>query len=308
MPDLCVLADVKQWLGITDSSSDSLLSRLISAVSADFLNEIKRPELTPAADYTDTIFRAEDLRAHEHMADGYNYYRRARQEIWLRRYPVNSIASVTVNGNVISEVTDPTTDSGWWFDATRQPEDRQKVFLIGHWYPVFAIPWTWMPNVVVGYNGGYANVPVSAELATIPGTSPYTIAVAGLADFLSDSGVKYQSSGIALAKVTGVPTVGQYAVDSAGNYTFAAADHGVTVAISYQKTGVPSPIRQAIVEWVSFRRGQSQLQQLDQSAGGVKIGDYEQTSAASLLTSKILAMPLPDTVQRVIDQYRRPVI
>lgn len=228
MPDLCLLADVKQWLGITDTNSDSLLSRLISAVSADFLNEIKRPELTPAADFTDTIFRAEDLRAHEHMADGYNYYRRARQEIWLRRYPVNSITSVTVNGNVISEVTDPTTDSGWWFDATRQPEDRQKVFLIGHWYPVFAIPWTWMPNVVVGYNAGYATVPAS--------------------------------------------------------------------------------IAQAVIEWVSFRRGQSQLQQLDQSAGGVKIGDYEQTSAASTLTAKILAMPLPDTVQRVIDQYRRPVI
>jgi hypothetical protein len=233
MADLCLLADVKTWLGITDDLSDPLFERLISAVSADFLNEIGRPELTPAADYTETIFRRDDLRA---ANDGFDLYRAARKEIYLRRYPVNSIASVTVNDNVIPEVVDPTTDSGWWFDPTRNPEDRQKVYLIGHWYPVFAIPWTWMPNIIVEYNGGYD--PIDE-----PEDEP-----------------------------------------------------------------VPTPITQAVIEWVAFRRATGQMQGLDQTSGGVKLGDYDNQTPVSVLTSKILAMPLPDSVQRVIDQYRRPVI
>jgi hypothetical protein len=226
MADLCQLDDVKIWLGISlaDTSSDALLSRLISAVSADFLNEIGRPELAPAADYTETIFRRPELLE----SGGFDYSRLARQEIFLRRYPVNSIASVTVNDNAITEVIDPTLDSGWWFDPTRQPEDRQKILLIGHWYPIFNIPFAWMPNIVVVYNGGYADVPAA--------------------------------------------------------------------------------IVQAVIEWVAFRRGQGQLQQLDQSDGAQKIGDYEELSAASTLALRVLAASLPDNVQRVIDQYRRVVI
>jgi hypothetical protein len=55
MSALCQLEDLKLWMQIptATTSEDSLLSRLIDAVSADFLQAIKRPDLTPAAAYTE---------------------------------------------------------------------------------------------------------------------------------------------------------------------------------------------------------------------------------------------------------------
>ena len=70
------------------------------------------------------------------------------------------------------------------------------------------------------------------EAGTIPASTPYTITVANAAKFVSDWGVTYTATGAALELVTGTPTTGQYSV-SAGVYTFAAADTGLAVQISY---------------------------------------------------------------------------
>jgi hypothetical protein len=61
MPDLCELADVKAWLGITDTVSDTLLRRLISSTSQDFLNEVRRNDFTPAQDWTEHLFKGRIL-------------------------------------------------------------------------------------------------------------------------------------------------------------------------------------------------------------------------------------------------------
>lgn len=74
---------------------------------------------------------------------------------------------------------------------------------------------------------------VPEESGTIPAPSgPYTITVANSANFLTDLGVTFATTGLPLTKVASGPTTGQYSV-SAGVYTFAAADASLGVKISY---------------------------------------------------------------------------
>lgn len=74
------------------------------------------------------------------------------------------------------------------------------------------------------------------EAGTIP-TTPFQITVANAAHFVTDYGVVNKATGGQLIKVASGPTTGQYSVDSAtGVYTFAAADTGNAVKISYSYT------------------------------------------------------------------------
>jgi len=72
--------------------------------------------------------------------------------------------------------------------------------------------------------------------STIPASTPYTITptIPNSGTFVADMGVQ-NSSGQTMTLVTGTPTTGQYSV-SAGVYTFAAADAGQTVYISFSYT------------------------------------------------------------------------
>jgi len=167
--DLATLADVKEWLGITDSSSDALLGRLITAASQDFVNEILRPDITPDDDYTERFFRSQDF--HSYCGHG-AYYRCNQRQLFLKNYPVNSIALVTVNGTAIDLLSDPSTGSGYWFDPDAAPENRQSIYLLGEscggFYTGFAdYPYSFVPNVVVEYNGGYEEVPPAISQAVI---------------------------------------------------------------------------------------------------------------------------------------------
>jgi hypothetical protein len=80
------------------------------------------------------------------------------------------------------------------------------------------------------------------ETDTIPATSPYTITVTNSATFSGDEGVIYKTgpnAGQKLQLITGggTPASGQYKFSS-GVYTFAAADTGLQVNISYISTSV----------------------------------------------------------------------
>lgn len=82
---------------------------------------------------------------------------------------------------------------------------------------------------------GYEEL-VTDALAAIP-TTPFTITVAGSADFNEDYGVEF-ADGTPLTRVASAPTAGQYSVnETTGVYTFASADNvsGKSVAISYVK-------------------------------------------------------------------------
>jgi hypothetical protein len=77
----------------------------------------------------------------------------------------------------------------------------------------------------------------TGEVGIIPSASTYVVTVANSLTFLRDYGVRYQSNGIQFQRVITSPTIGQYTV-SAGVYTFAAADSGKGVLISYNYTSV----------------------------------------------------------------------
>lgn len=82
------------------------------------------------------------------------------------------------------------------------------------------------------------------EAATIP-TTPYQVTVSHSATFTTDCGVLDLNTGLFLARVASSPATGQYAV-TAGVYTFAAADTGHKLWISYLYT-VPTVGKSVLV-------------------------------------------------------------
>jgi hypothetical protein len=75
------------------------------------------------------------------------------------------------------------------------------------------------------------------EAGAVPGTTPFTVTVANAATYSDDLGVYYangNNAGGRLTRVTTPSASGQYSVNLAtGIYTFAAADAGAGVSISY---------------------------------------------------------------------------
>lgn len=72
-----------------------------------------------------------------------------------------------------------------------------------------------------------------------PAAGPYTIQVANSATWSSDLGVIDGTTGKQMTPVAAAPATGQYTV-TAGTYTFAAADAGKAVQISYYYTEAAS--------------------------------------------------------------------
>lgn len=72
------------------------------------------------------------------------------------------------------------------------------------------------------------------EVGTIPG-SPFAVTVANSATFVENLGVVDATTGLRMTRVASAPATGQYSVAS-GVYTFAAADTGHVVWISYSYT------------------------------------------------------------------------
>lgn len=92
----------------------------------------------------------------------------------------------------------------------------------------------------IGAGGYEINV---NEVHTIPASSPFTITPTNAAMFAGDEGVIYQSGSAAqlgqklLNNGAAYPSTGQYIYNSgSGVYTFAAADAGLQVKISYLST------------------------------------------------------------------------
>jgi hypothetical protein len=76
---------------------------------------------------------------------------------------------------------------------------------------------------------------VQDEPGTIPASGPFTISTANHTAFGVDLGVRYAATQVPLSAVASSPATGQYSY-SAGVYTFAAADDGLAVLISYTYT------------------------------------------------------------------------
>lgn len=144
MADLCTLSDTKAWLTIPSgvTANDALLSRLITAVSLEFLREIGRTDFYPAANYTETREGDGDVR------------------IILRHWPINSITSLTINGTSVAASSDRIVP-GYYIDTDLDPERLWELYLAGGLTFIDASP------VVIAYNAGYAAVPGDAAQAVI---------------------------------------------------------------------------------------------------------------------------------------------
>ena len=88
------------------------------------------------------------------------------------------------------------------------------------------------------------------ESYSVPAASPYTVPVTNSTNFVADQGVIYSASGLPLKQVASGPAQGQYSV-AAGVYTFAAADTGAGVLISYTynatSSGESVAVNQALI-------------------------------------------------------------
>jgi hypothetical protein len=71
------------------------------------------------------------------------------------------------------------------------------------------------------------------EAITVPAVAPYTVSPANAANFDTDLGILYAETGLPFALSTVAPVKGSYEVSEAGEYTFAAADAGAQLLVTY---------------------------------------------------------------------------
>lgn len=244
MPNLTTLANVKQWLNLENSNkSDALLNRLIPSTSAAILNWLSRRTLAKSP-YTQYI-------------DG-----NGGREIVFDFSPVLSVTSVSIDGNPI-----PASNKNGFFFAPWNgylPGLGQSLVLTGGYR--FA---NGLQNIILSYMSGYAVVneaqPISGGMVT---------ALQPMGAWCQDDGVTY-ATGIVMTKVAASPAVGQYTVDTLGNYGFNAADEGQTVLISY--SFIPADIEQACIETIAERyTGKDRIGTISKTLAGQETVTYSQ--------------------------------
>jgi hypothetical protein len=272
--DLAVLADVKTWLSGSSgigTSDDALLARLITDVSGAIAAYLGRPSLTPR----------EFVERHD--GDG-------KARLYLRRYPALQVVSLLIDNHPVAAASPPTAGAA-----------RTRGFLLAPWdglppgrpqpLDLFGLVYReGRQNIVATYTAGYA---VQGEAASVPAApGPYTVtAAAPFGPWASDGGVTY-ANGAALTAVTGTPAAGQYNV-SGGVYTFAAADAGASVLLSYGF--IPAAVNNACIEWVAERYRYR-----------TRVGQSAQTVSGQMTASYSLK-DMPDFVRASLDPYRSVV-
>lgn len=253
--DLTTPSRVKVWIPNLTAASDAIIAQLITSMTALIYNKLNRSRL----------FSQQFVRTF----DGTGNY-----QLVLPDWPVTSIMKVQMGAQLIlpSPLPNPTTGA---------------VSSLNPGYGYRAVLWEGNPpgdpailefnnggfsrgaqNIQVTYVAGYL---IQNEAATIPIT-PFQVTVQqpqGI--WCRDGGVTYASSGIALVPVTGpTPTIGQYVPPpdtSPGLYTFAAADVGKAILISYSY--IPAELEEACIQMVAERNSYRQrIGELSKSLGG----------------------------------------
>ncbi len=223
--DLTTLGNVKQWLGIepSNTNSDDLLNRLIRSASAFVLNYVQRPSI--------------GLMKFEDVYDG-----RGNAFMVLRQYPVHSILALSLMGSPVQAATgDGITSAfsnGFVLESADSTTSQQRLSLFGKVFPRAR------QSVYVSYMAGYV---VRNEPQVVGDTNSPTFNVFGT--WLSDVSVTL-ADGTPLTLVTGTPAPMQYQADD-GLYTFNAAQAEDQVLVTYSY--VPSDIEQAVWEMVGER-------------------------------------------------------
>lgn len=268
--DLVSLAQAQQWAG--NAANNVLLTgSLITSVSRLILTALSRPSILPA-NYLETL-------------DG-----TGQPRLMLRNWPVTAISSLVVDRAAVPAAPSPTLigtpsgpDCGYLLSPWdgNPPGSPQWLDLTGY------RPCRGRQNIAVQYTAGYQ---ITAEARTVPASTPFQLAAgAPLGAWASDVGVTY-ATGVALTKVASGPAVGQYSV-AAGEYTFAAADEGAAVLISYGF--IPADLANAAAQWLAeWLAYQSRIGVRSKTLGGQESISY-------------IVGPIPPMVQQMIGPYRR---
>jgi hypothetical protein len=288
--DLAQLADVKLWLAGSSgigAGDDGILSRLITDVSGAICGYLNRPSVLP--------------RTVTERYDG-----SGKRRLYLRQFPVLSIASLLVDDTTIPAAAVPSSGSSWpqsgyllepWDGAP--PGGIQAVDIYGSGALSSQGGGAFFggrQNVVATYTAGYQVTGEAISAASYTPAAPY-------GPWASDQGVAY-ANGMALTKTNAAPSVGQYQLtltqspDNApptwnAAYTLNAADVTTGVFLSYGF--VPAALNNACIEWVAERyRYRSHIGQSSQTVSG------QMTSAYSL-------KGVPDFIKASLDPYRAVV-
>lgn len=134
MADLALVADVKKWLGLTSTTDDALLARLVTAASAAIESYLNR------------TFEAKD---YEGVFDGLG-----NDRLMPPNYPLLSITSVSVNDEVIPRSLSATAP-GWVASST---------MIMLRWPYRFEVG---VQNVKVSYRAGFESIPTDVAQACI---------------------------------------------------------------------------------------------------------------------------------------------
>lgn len=221
--DLTDIATVKDELSIaaSETTKDAWLSRAISQQSSVIANYCRR------------VFHAEHL-LEATLPVNRGLYGGALSNsdvLQLQRWPIVAITSLVENGSEIVAGTDYSADlaSG---QALRLSSGCAR-------------PWALAP-LTVSYIAGYTAE--AAETSTVAAS----VAVAKASAFVFDRGVTF-INGDDLSKVDGAPGLGEYAVSSAGIYTFNVGNVGSSVRISYAYSKIPDDLVEACLRLITMR-------------------------------------------------------
>jgi len=261
--DLTTLATVKAWRSppISTAADDAQISRVITAASGFILRQLQR---TLAS------------RSYSETRNG-----TGGRELMLRHAPVTTLSSLSVDGVAIPAAPD-TVSCGYALAG-----DSGMLSLRGYGFR------RGVQNVVASYVAGFL---VSGEAQDVPGSSPYQLSCAALAQlWAGDSGAAYAGGAALVALAQGaMPVAGQYVPPAApdGFYAFAAADAGAAIAVSYSYT--PRDLEQACVELVLLRINER-----------ARIGEAAKTLAGEVVS--FVQKDMTVSIASALQPYRRVV-
>ncbi len=299
--NLSTVQAAASWGGITLPIPDSAnvagnVAGCLAAASLEFLRLTGRGPMNYSVPFNSPYTQSVDY------VETYNG--NGNTELFTRNFPVTGITSITANGQALA-ASSGSGQAGYEIGNS----GKSVVLVTGagnapdtfYTYPygVGGFPRYGFPrgqsNIKISYTAGFAAQVITGELATIPGTGPYTVTVGSVplgSSWLADGGVNFFIGGTALTQVFIAPAAGQYYVQGNGTYLFAAADASKQILISYTAAGTPADIILAINQMVAlnFKR----RQWIGQKA--VMMKDVGSTAYTLLLDPEIL---------RVIQYYKR---
>lgn len=256
--DLTTWARYKTYFGITADTTQAMVQQLISRASDHAVRWLGRGFSRQV--YTDQRLNGTGTR-----------------RIMLPDTPIISVASVSVGG-VDVPVSADAISLGYQFDS-------EMLYAFGFSFT------RGLRNVMVSWTAGFT----SSQTAFIPiAPGPYTITPTNAPDSGSsfaavDRGVVFTNTGAALTNVAGAPATGQYAFN-AGVYTFASADAGLSVTMSYDY--IPGGVEQAVLELAGLK-----VKQRD------NLGITSKTLAGESITYE--SKDMTPSIERLLWPYRK---